>query len=437
MPLLKLKTSRDFVNGEGGGTTAFGLFILAASLLVGGYAVDVGSVMTARTQLQIAADTAAHAAILTRETKSEGDSIAAARDIALANMPASLFGTVLRDADVKFGQFDPTTGSFIQVAGARDAVWVETRQQADNGNPISTYLLKLVGFTEWNITTQSVFVTYHPTCLREGFVAEKVVDLQSNNSYVNGFCIHSNSYVSLNSNNFFEPGTVVSMPDKNDIELPNSGFKTNIGLQEALHSGSWNIRIVSRIDELIADLAVYGSRQMPEYINSGIAVTLANRNVGQEHLIPGRLHRFTCSGGAALTIKQNVIMDRVVMLTNCKVKFEQGVVLTDAVVATTDTSAQSVTSAASLQVGRNDNCAVGGGAQIVTLGSMSFPSDLQIYGGQLLAVQNIEFSANANGIQGAAVVAGGLISGTSNMEMGFCGTGMENNFHAEYFKLVY
>jgi len=111
--------------------------------------------------------------------------------------------------------------------------------------------------------------------------------------------------------------------------------------------------------------------------------------------------------------------------------------MTDAVVATTNTSAQSVTSAASLQVGRNDNCAVGGGAQIITLGSMSFPSDLKIYGGQLLAAGNISFSANANGIQGAALVAGGSISGTSNMEMGFCGTGMENSFHAEYFKLVY
>lgn len=427
----------DFAKDESGGTTAFGLFLIASSLLVGGYAVDVGNVMTARTQLQIAADTAAHAALLTRETKTESDSIAAARDIALANMPGDIFGTVLRDADVQFGEFDPATGSFSRVSGARDAVWVQTRQQADNGNPISTYLLKLVGFKEWNITTQSIFMTYHPTCLREGFVAEEVVDLQSNNSFVNGFCIHSNSYVSLNSNNFFEPGTVVSMPDEDKIELPNSGFKTNLGLQEALRSGSWNIRIVSRIDELIADLEVYGSRQMPAYITSGAAVKLANRNVQQEHLIPGRIHRFTCGGGAALTIKQNVIMDKVVLLTNCKVKFEQGVILTDTVVATRDTSAHSVTSAASLQVGRNDNCAEGGGAQIVTLGSMNFPSDLQIYGGQLLAVHDIAFAANANGIQGAAVVAGGLISGTSNMEMGFCGTGMENNFHAEYFKLVH
>lgn len=28
------------------------------------------------------------------------------------------------------------------------------------------------------------------------------------------------------------------------------------------------------------------------------------------------------------------------------------------------------------------------------------------------------------------------IEGTSNMEMAFCGTGMENNFEAEYFRLT-
>lgn len=430
------KSGRDFSGDEGGGVTAFALFLVASILLLGGYAIDVANVMTARTKLQIAADASAHAALLTRETESELESVAAAVDIALLNMPVSLFGSVVRDADVQFGEFDDVSGVFTPVSGARDTVRVVARQQADNGNAVSTYLLRMVGLDEWNISTESVFVTYHPTCLREGFVAEGVVDLQSNNSYSNGFCIHSNNYVSLNSNNYFEPGTVVSMPNEDDIELPNSGFESNDGLQEALRSGSWNIRIISRIDELIADLQVYGSRQMPSYITSSIPVNLGNRNVDQSHLIPGRIHSYSCSGGASLTIKQDVVMDQVVLITNCKVRFEQGVVLTDTVVATTNTSAQSVTSASSLQVGRDDNCAEDGGAQIVTLGSMSFPADLRIFGGQLLAVYDIGFSANANGIQGAAMVAGGEISGTSNMDMGFCGTGMEDNFHAEYFKLV-
>ena len=299
------------------------------------------------------------------------------------------------------------------------------------------YMMTLVGLDEWNLTTTAVFATYHPTCLREGFVAEGVVDIQSNNSYSNGFCIHSNSYVSLNSNNYFEPGTIVSMTNLDDIELPNSGYKTNIGLADALREGSWNIRIIKRIDALISGLLSFDPLYLPSYITSNNTKTFPTRNVTQEDLVEGRLHTYTCSGGAALTIKSNVIVKNAVIVTSCEIKFEQGVKIINSVVASTNISSKSMSASSGLQVGLNDNCANGGGSQLVTTGSMSFPSDLQIYGSQLLAKRNISFAANANGIQGAAIVAGGEISGTSNMSMGFCGNGMENNFHAEYFKLEY
>jgi hypothetical protein len=126
----------------------------------------------------------------------------------------------------------------------------------------------------------------------------------------------------------------------------------------------------------------------------------------------------------------------VVIVTDCDVKFGAGVVIQDAVIATRSTDKHSMTASSGLQVGRNDNCASGGDAQLLTLGSMDFPSDLKIYGSQLIALGDISFAANADGIQGAALVAGGQISGTSNMSMGFCGTGMENNIQAEYFKLT-
>jgi len=75
--------------------------------------------------------------------------------------------------------------------------------------------------------------------------------------------------------------------------------------------------------------------------------------------------------------------------------------------------------------------------QLVTRGGMNFPADLHMFGSQLLARLNIEFAANANGIQGASMVAGGRIDGTSNMNMSYCGSGMEDNYTADYFRLVY
>ncbi|MFC2968371.1 pilus assembly protein TadG-related protein [Acidimangrovimonas pyrenivorans] len=417
--------------------TAFGLLGFIAVLMVGGYAIDVGNAVTARTQLQAATDSAAHAALMTREFHSEADSKQAGVTIAEDNMPPSVFGYVIDPSDITFGKWDLNSETFTPVAGSTEAVRVIAHRNETRANAVRTYLLGLVGLKDWNLITGSIYRTYYPTCLMEGFVAEGVVDVQSNNTYQNGFCIHSNTYVSINSNNTFEPGTVVSMPDLSLLDLPNSGFKTNDGLQDALRQGSWNIRILSRIQGIIDGLKSFDPHYSRDYISSNSIVTLTGKKVTQADLVPGHIHVATCgSGGGHLTIDNNVDMGDVVLLTDCKIQFNQGVVVHDAVIATTSTSAKSMVASSGLQVGLNDNCAPGGGAQLLTLGSMDFPSDLKIYGSQLLAQYDVSFSANANGIQGAAIVAGGEISGTSNMDMGFCGTGMEHNFEAAYFKLA-
>lgn len=428
--------SKGFCKSEDGSMTSLSLGLLVPLLVLAGYAIDTGNVMAARTQLQIAADAVAHSALVKREFYSESESKTAALDIAERNMPAEKFGYVIEADDIEFGEWDSTNLSFTPQSGSDDAVRVTARRLVENDNAVKTFFLKLVGFDEWSLDRSSVFVTYYPSCLREGFVAEGVVDLQSNNNFSNGFCIHSNSYVSLNSNNYFEPGTVVSMTDTDDLELPNSGFATNEGLNEALREGSWNIKIINRIANIISGLGTFDPDYLPDYITSTTTVKLTKRDVEQADLVSGRLHTYSCTGGAAFTIKNNVLVENVVIITDCDIKFESGVVLQNAVIATTGTGSKSMTASSGLQIGRNDNCAEGGDVQLVTMGSMDFPADLSIYGSQLLAVHDVSFSANAVGIQGAAIVAGGEISGTSNMNMGFCGTGMENNFMAEYFKLV-
>ncbi len=437
IPLMNVRRDRaDFATREDGGATVLSLTLLISLVALGGIAVDVSNVTSSRTELQMTADAVAHAALLSRDTKNASSAKADALSVSVANLPAAEVGQVIRAEDIVFGKWIETTQTFIPEATSRSAVQVTARQNSDGGNPIATFMLKVVGFDEWDVTVRSTFSTYRPSCLREGFVAEGVVDLQSNNSYTNGFCIHSNEYVSLNSNNTFEPGTVVSMTDTADLDLPNSGYDTNAGLSEALREGSWNIRILSRINTIIAGIQDPQSIYYPKYLTSATPLTLANRTVEQADLVPGRIHKASCRGGAALTIGNNVAVDKVVIVSSCPIKFNQGVVVTDSVIATTDISDKSITSAAGLQVGRDDNCATGGEAQIVTLGSMSFPSDLKIFGSQLLALKDIVFSANASGVEGAQMVAGGKISGTSNMTMGFCGNMASSNFQAEYFKLV-
>ncbi|MEZ5796383.1 MAG: TadG family pilus assembly protein [Paracoccaceae bacterium] len=431
LPLL-----RNFLRNEDGAGTAYSLLTLAAMAMLGGYAIDVSNVMTARTNLQVTADAAAHAALLKRDTANAEDAKLAALAMAEKNLPSQDHGVTLTTSDIVFGDWNEVTRTFTPRASSRSAVQVTARQTSANTNPVPVFLLQFVGMDSWDVINKATYVTYHPTCLREGFVAEDVVDIQSNNSFHDGFCVHSNNYVSLNSNNYFEPGTVVSMPDLDDLELPNSGYKTNTGLSEALREGGWNIRVVDRIQDIINGIASYDPRYVPDYITSQVPVPLAGTTVTQAMLLPGRIHTYTCNGNKRMTIDNNVLMSKVVLVTNCEIKFSQGVAMEDAIIATTNTSADSLNAPSGLRVGKKDNCAEGGGAQLLTMGSVKVASALEMYNGQILAKNDIEFAANADGIQGAAMVAGGTISGTSNMSMGYCGSGMEDNFHAEYFKLV-
>lgn len=433
-----MRSMREFLTDETGAGSFFSFFLLLSVMMVGGYALDVQNLMTSRTRLQVTADTAAHAALVARETLPADQAAVRGVQVAEQNMPPARYGVTVDASEIVFGRWDEASQTFTPSATSRSAVQVTARQTDARANPVPTYLLRLVGINDWDVATTSVFTTYHPSCLREGFVADGVVDLQSNNTYTNGFCIHSNSYVSLNSNNTFEPGTVVSMSDLDDLELPNSGYKTNIGLQQALREGSWHIRIVKRIDSLVARLEAFDPEVMPDYIDGVSYRTLPDNRVQDNEIDDGQAYRFTCgtSGNQTLTIDNSVRIRENVIVTNCKISYGSGVQIEDAVIVSKNTSSTSHNASSGLTVGKNDNCAAGGGAQLITLGGMSFASDLRIYGGQLLAKGDIEFAANANGIQGAAMVAGGTISGTSNMNMGFCGTGMEDNFQAAYFKLA-
>ena len=85
------------------------------------------------------------------------------------------------------------------------------------------------------------------------------------------------------------------------------------------------------------------------------------------------------------------------------------------------------------QLGRADDCAVGGGAQLITMGSFFAAAKMNVHGGQIIAADDIDFAAQGVGGGGAAFVAGGMIDARSNNEMGYCnGSGMEDNFVADY-----
>ncbi len=420
---------------EDGAMSVVNLFFILAVGMLSGVAIDVSNLMSARTQLQTAADAAAHAALVEREWLDMDASRATAMQVLQANMPASVYGEVLDEEAIQFGAYDRATKTFTPDEDSRNAVMVETSRLSSNGNPVGTFLLHLVGVNHWDVKRQSVFETFFPTCLREGFVAQGVVDIQSNNSYFNGFCIHSNSHVAINQNNFFEAGTIVSMPDTADLVVPNNGLEEekNEGLVNALREGRWFIKILNRLDRIVAGVQDKQSEYAQSYITSYTPVTLIATTVNPGDFTSGRIYKSSCTN--KLTFNSGVYKN-IVVIANCDMVFKNGAEFQDAVIITKSNAAKAMTAPNNLVLGAKDNCAEGGGAILVSYGGVEVASSLEMHGSQIIAAGNVQFTANADGIRGASIVAGGRIDGTSNMNFAFCGSGMAHIFKAKYFRLA-
>ena len=435
---------RGMLRGEDGALTVVNIIFLCSIALLAGIAIDVASVISARTQLQTTADAAAHAALVEREWHTPQEARDKALAVAMTNMSESRYGDVLRATNIVFGDYDRATDTFTRDDNSRNAVFVETERLASNDNPVGTFLLQFAGLWNWDVRTRAIYETFIPTCLMEGFVAEDVIDIQSNNSYFNGFCIHSNAHVTINNNNFFEPGTIVSMPDSDDIvvNVTGSGEDKNEGLQEALREGKWFIKILNRIELIRTGVQTQYHPYARDYTTNfsviDINATMPTLKQGNKHVIgpadlqPGRVYKVSCN---KVDMKSGTY-DKVVLIADCPVELSNGVVLTDVTLLTTYSGEKSFYSPANIVLGRNDNCAAGGGANIVTKGAVDFSAGLEMYGSQIIAAGNVEFSSNADGLQGASIVSGGRIDSTSNMNFAFCGSGMEHSFLAEYFRLA-
>lgn len=460
-----------FCTSEDGGMTAAGLIFTMVFLAVGGLAVDVSNAISQRTHLQVTADAVAHTALYVRNytlNATPEDAIAAALDLGEDNMPQARFGTVLTANDIEFGTWNRVSRSFTPDPNSRSAVRVWTHRTAADQNEVVTYLLKFAGFDSFDVRTASVFETFVPDCLREGFVAEDMVDIQSNNSYFDGFCIHSNDIVSINSNNYFEPGTVVSMPDSSRLDLPGSGYETNDGLTQALRYGAMQIRLINALREVPTGPFQTGSAAMWNYIQlatrdgqldyltapprtitivngqprpggAGADAVEAGRDLldraGALALRPNAVNYVNCSS-TSMQLQIRQLLTNMVMITNCQMNFGSGGALENGLIATLHTGAASIAGASDTRIGRIDDCAAGGGAQLITLGGMNFASGVSIHGGQLIALREIEFAANGDGLRGTSIISGDTVSGTSNMSMGLCGSGMEDNLSLDYFRMV-
>ena len=430
---------KRFISQAEGALTVLGLFLFMACCVIGGLALDVANAYMVRTQLQATADAAAHAALYNRDTMTEAEAIVEAMSVVGTMLPAAKYGNTIEASDIQFGTWDTSTEVFSPVSGSKEAVYVASERATTSGNAVGTFFLRMAGVNHWDIRRGTVAIRYLNPCTSEGFIGQGVVDMQSNNTFEDGFCIHSNTHVEVNNGNSFGDDVVVSMPDKRDLVMPTDGFASNPGLQNALRDGAYNLRVLNTLPSIYADLELGGTTHGPSYITSPLVVNMTDRsNLTMADFTSGRVHKINCSGNQTLSFKANETFSDIVIVTDCRVSFGQGNVFGNVVLITSSTDAQSLKAASGLSIGVDDNCATGGGSQFITFGGAEFAANLEMHGGQLLALGDVEFAARADGINGASIISGGEIDGTSNATMGFCaGSGMEGNFESSYFRIAF
>jgi hypothetical protein len=216
----------------------------------------------------------------------------------------------------------------------------------------------------------------------------------------------------------------------------NQALKKNEGLKAALRTGEHNLRILNQLPDIIAGLRWAKSDYTPDYITPRTIESLNKKTIEPSDFVSGSVHTMSCSGAGKATMTAGTYKE-IVFVSDCEIKFANGVILEDAIVATTNTSTKSFNSPSGLQIGRDDGCGTGGGAVLMTLGGFSAAAGLQVFGGQILALGDIEFAAQANGVEGASFISYKGIDSTSNMDFGFCqNRGMENAWKADYFRMV-
>ncbi len=257
--MLKVRM-HEFARDELGAGTIMGLLWFMLLVGITGMAVDATNGFRNRTMLQATADAAALAAVI--DLPNEAAAVATAIAYSAGNMPDAMYGEVLQPSDVEVGAWGMANRSFedggvvpdpLDPSGVLlpDSVRVTLHQTEDNANAVPVSFLRIIGLQTWDVNVEAVAQRYLPDCLMDGLVARGVVDISSNNGFINEICIHGQEGVEMQNHNDYELGVNVSMPDLDyQLVIPTGGMESNPGLPEAVREQSLDPRMVNHIEEI-------------------------------------------------------------------------------------------------------------------------------------------------------------------------------------------
>jgi len=433
---------RVFLTDEAGGGTIWGLLWFILMVGICGLAVDSTDGFRNRTMLQATADASALAAAV--DVDDANAAVATAVTYSVANMGIDINGSVLDPADVHVGRWDQATLSLDTGSPTPDAVMVTVRRSEENDNAVPVNFLRIIGLMTWNVNAQAVAQRFIPECLREGLIARGIVDISANNGFHRQICVHGQKGVEMQNHNIYELGVTVSMPDLDMLTIPSGGMTSNPGLPQALRENSLDPRMVSHVNQIMADLVAKADYGKPE-VFAGIdpAVQRVDEKFNFATYVPNTIYLVECTPNKLAKIPNNLALHDVVIVSQCNVSVGSNVSMTNVVLGSTalgnganPLANANINFSANVSLGAPDNCAAGGGVQLFSSASIHFSSSMLINGLQVVAAGDVELGARDQGINGISVQAGGNIDLTSNNVFGLCAGGAPNLFTVDYYRLV-
>ena len=419
---------RRLLRDESGMISVWYVMMAMTMLAIGGFAIDHSRVMAEQVRLQVAADASAHAAAWSLvDFDPEGNipaQLAAARNLGMRYAADNLGSgrpTSILTSDIEFGKWNEATRTFTSSGSSfDDAVRVTSRRASSRSDALPTTYLGLVGLASFDVTMQSVFQLKLQPCQDDGIAACGKVELSSNNTFEEGYCVHGNAGVNLQTDNNFKKGTILSMPKKS---MAGFDFSKNPGSEDAFRQATYCPREVSAIPDLISEFRACEGAMVEDWCSGAYVDLKDNRaDFDPSMIVPNAFHYVGCknkqlffSGG---TYRNAIIQ------SPCAIQFRAGVVLEDVVVISESTDKAAFSSpngGSGIQIGKDDSCTPGGGAILITPGGMSFASGINLSGAQLIAGGDVEFSAQGSGVYGGQISAGGNVVSTSNIHFGPCG----------------
>ncbi len=436
--------------GRDGAAAVIMAAMLPAIVAFAALAIDMSYAYWTRTQLQHAASAAALAGVQEIVDEAPADGQAdndeyrkAAIEYAYKNMQEYRFGKVIQSscgiydpatnaiggsaecADVKVGNWDPDARIFTAWDGAGfnaatmklDAVRVWTRKAQMNGNPLNLFLGSAVGLAETDISTVAIAWAKggeDTSCYQDGMIAGGWVDIQSNNQFINDYCIYGRDGVRVQSDNFFETGVAVGFGP--DGVLDEQGSMNN-GLPEAIQPQE--IIEPAKAQQIDAMISALESGTYPGFVDFSNTGTITASTL-PEFPIPHTT--YIIDGTAAIT--SDADLSNLVIIAD-KIDIGSGVTLTDMVLVANDSD----TPNANISVGSDyiiDNIVLAARNRI-SLGSWGTMGGGLCDGAnqktvQILAEENVVIASDTT-ISNSEVLAGNDVDMGSNNAINLTGDG--------------